>query len=114
MLSLGMFAALAVSIASRNRGLNAGSPPPARAATVISRISFVNIEPRFASLAAFLRLICAHLLWPAKGNTSPNRRSHNPTRHSARGTKGPCQYRKYTRPGPLHQSGIPAETPAGG
>jgi len=68
MFSSGMFAALAVSIARRSRGLKSGFPPPVRAATVISRISFVNICPRFASFAAFFRLICAHLLCPATGH----------------------------------------------
>src|SRR5688500_18773341 len=45
--------------------LPAGSPPPSRAATVIARASFVKSLPRFASVAAFLGLIDAHLEWPA-------------------------------------------------
>src|SRR5690242_1495580 len=49
-----MFAVRALSIAARRRGLLAGSPPPARAATPISRISLVNTLPRLASVA-FLR-----------------------------------------------------------
>jgi hypothetical protein len=57
-----MFSALAASIAVRNRGFPLGSPPPPRAAIVISRISRVNKAPRFASVTAFFRLICFHLL----------------------------------------------------
>jgi len=38
---------------------------PLRAATVISRITLVQEEARLASVIAFLRLICFHLLWPA-------------------------------------------------
>src|SRR5690606_24722199 len=77
MLSAGMFAAFAVSTARRSRGLKLGSPPPSRAATVISRISLVNMWPRFASFAAFLRLICAHLLCPAKAHHLPGDRSRS-------------------------------------
>jgi hypothetical protein len=69
MFSAGMFAAFAVSMASRSRGLMPGSPPPARAATVISRISLVKCCAALASLTAFLRLICAHLLCPATGGS---------------------------------------------
>src|SRR5690606_11093936 len=52
--SLDMFDDNALSTAARRRGLLFGSPPPARAATPISRISLVKILPRLASLA-FLR-----------------------------------------------------------
>jgi hypothetical protein len=31
---------------------------------MISRVSFVNSAPRFASFAPFCRLIWDHLLWP--------------------------------------------------
>src|SRR5690349_9563364 len=65
MLTLGMFASFAVSIASRSRGLPSGSPPPALAATVISRISLVHAWARRLSVTAFFRLICFHLLCPA-------------------------------------------------
>src|SRR5687767_12897614 len=65
MLSHGMLTALAASIAVRRRGLPPGSPPPALAATVISRITLVQDEARRESVTAFLRLICFHLLWPA-------------------------------------------------
>src|SRR5919112_2422046 len=69
MFSPGMFTALAASIAVRRRGLPPGSPPPLRAATVISRITFVQDEARLASVIAFLRLICFHLLLPAMSRT---------------------------------------------
>src|SRR5690606_17562687 len=65
MLSFGILASRAVSIARRRRGLPSGSPPPRRAAIVISLISLVKTLLRFASFAPFLCLICDHLLWPA-------------------------------------------------
>src|SRR5437016_2148573 len=68
MLSSGMFSALAASMAVRSRAFPAGSPPPCLAAMVISRISLVKRAPRRASVTAFLRLICFHLLWPAMGS----------------------------------------------
>jgi hypothetical protein len=52
MFSLGIEFCRAVSMARRSRGLCSGSPPPAFAATVISRMSFVKRAPRFASVAA--------------------------------------------------------------
>src|SRR5512147_1722769 len=64
MLSAGMFAALALSNTVRRRGLESGSPPPTRAAIVISRISLVKTLPRFASSAPFLCLIVCHLECP--------------------------------------------------
>ena len=70
MLSPGMFAARASSIARRRRGLPLGSPPPMRAATVISLISLVKILPRLASAAPFLCLIVDHLEWPLMAQTS--------------------------------------------
>src|SRR5215210_1546449 len=74
MFSPGMFTALAASIAVRRRGLPPGSPPPLRAATVISRITLVQDEARLASVIAFFRLICFHLLWPAMSRTPSGRR----------------------------------------
>src|SRR5689334_24378955 len=65
MLSFGMFTALAASMAVRRRGLPSGSPPPLLDATVISRMTLVHDDARRASVTAFLRLICFHLLWPA-------------------------------------------------
>src|SRR5260364_383056 len=64
-LSFGMLASAALSIAKRRRGLLFASPPPRRAATVISLIRLVQTRPRLASAAAFLCLILAHLEWPA-------------------------------------------------
>src|SRR5580704_13850671 len=63
-LSAGIFSAFAAATAPRKRGLASGSPPPWRAAMVISLIRRVNILPRFASSAPFLCLIVAHLEWP--------------------------------------------------
>src|SRR5258706_6047144 len=63
-LSFGMFAALAARIAVRRRGLEFGSPPPMRAAMLISRMIRVNTRPRFASVAPFLCLIVAHFECP--------------------------------------------------
>src|SRR3990172_6416337 len=60
MLSCGMFASLAVSIAVLRRMFAFGSPPPFRAATVISRRIFEKSFPRSTSALPFLRLICDH------------------------------------------------------
>src|SRR3712207_1390757 len=65
MLSFGMLTAFAASIAGRSRGLPAGAPAAPLGATVISRMTLVQEEARRASVTAFLRLICFHLLWPA-------------------------------------------------
>src|SRR5262245_62821500 len=64
MLSVGMLTALASEMALRRRGFPSGSPPPIRAAMVISLMSFVNARPRLESIAAFLCLILCHLEWP--------------------------------------------------
>src|SRR5690348_10130126 len=69
MLSAGMFSPLAAKIAVRKRGLESGSPPPWRAAMVISLIRRVKIFPRLASSAPFLCLIVAHLEWPDMGTS---------------------------------------------
>ena len=50
-------------MAVRRRGFISGSPP-LRAAIMISLMMRVNILPRFASVAAFLCLMVAHLEWP--------------------------------------------------
>src|SRR5437763_7757003 len=60
-----MFWSVALSMASRSRGLDDASAAPRRAATVISRIKRLKMAPRFASVAAFRCLMFAHLLWPA-------------------------------------------------
>src|SRR3954447_7214620 len=59
-----MLPALASAIALRRRALPSGSPPPLRAATVISLINFVNSLPRLASSAPFLCLILCHFECP--------------------------------------------------
>lgn len=61
MLSFGMEAALAPSIAALRRGLVSTSPP-LLAARVISWEKRANILPFFASAAAFVNLILDHLL----------------------------------------------------
>src|SRR3989441_6468669 len=64
MLSFGMLAAFAARITVRRRGFPSGSPPPTRAATVISLISLVNTLPRLASAAPFLCLMVCHFECP--------------------------------------------------
>src|SRR4029079_5352665 len=64
MLSFGIDAARALSIAFWSARLAAGSGPPSFAATINARVSFVNSCPRFASAAPFLCLIDDHLLCP--------------------------------------------------
>ena len=64
MLSAGMLAALAADTAARKRGFPSGSPPPSRAATVISRMILVKSLPRLASARPFLCLMVLHLLCP--------------------------------------------------
>src|SRR6185436_13145174 len=71
MLSLGMLCERAVVTAVRRRGLALTSPPPMRAATVISLMSLVKILPRLESLSAFLCLIVLHLEWPDMGFPFP-------------------------------------------
>src|SRR5205807_6655615 len=66
MLSFGIAFSRAFSIAFWRARFPPGSGPPSRAATMIARVSFEKSWPRFASAAAFLRLICAHLLCPDK------------------------------------------------
>src|SRR5947207_8464496 len=67
MLSAGMLTDLALSTAVRRRGLEAGSPPPRRAAIDISRMILVKIFPRLASSAPFLCLMECHLECPDIG-----------------------------------------------
>src|SRR5660398_272774 len=69
-LSLGMFASLAVWIAWARVAFMSGSPPPSRAATVMARESLEKSFPRFLSWAAFLCLIPAHLECPDMPHTS--------------------------------------------
>src|SRR6056297_2704610 len=65
MLSLGRLFCLAFSITRRSLGFAVGSPPPKRAATMISFTSLVKTFPLLASSAPFLCFIFAHLLCPA-------------------------------------------------
>src|SRR4029453_16409708 len=64
MVSLGMLPALASRMALRKRALASGSPPPERAATVISLMNLVKSLPRLASVAPFLCLIECHFECP--------------------------------------------------
>src|SRR3954452_21737590 len=64
MLSLGIDAARALSIAFCSARFEAGSAPPSFAATISARVSFVKSCPRLASAAPFLCLIDDHLLCP--------------------------------------------------
>src|SRR5204862_3314358 len=64
MLSFGIEAARALSIAFWSARFAAGSGPPSFAATMIARVSFEKSLPRFASAAPFLCLIDDHLLCP--------------------------------------------------
>src|SRR5438105_4835875 len=64
MLSAGILTPLASRTALRRRGLPSASPPPIRAAIVISLMSLVNMRPRLASMAPFLCLMLCHLEWP--------------------------------------------------
>src|ERR1044072_9990243 len=64
MLSFGIEAALAFSIAFWSAMLPPRSGPPSFAATMIARESFEKSLPRFASAAPFLCLIEDHLLCP--------------------------------------------------
>src|SRR6266540_1832789 len=64
MLSFGIDASRAFSMAFWSARLPIGSGPPSRAATMIARDSFENSLPRRASAAPFLCLIEDHLLCP--------------------------------------------------
>ena len=64
MLSFGIDASRAFSIAFWSARFPAGSGPPSRAATMIARASFEKSWPRFLSVAPFLCLIECHLLCP--------------------------------------------------
>src|SRR5439155_2869277 len=64
MLSFGIEYERAFSIAFWSARFAAGSGPPSRAATMITRASFEKSLPRFASAAPFLCLLELHLLCP--------------------------------------------------
>src|SRR5687767_1654942 len=71
MLSAGMLAPFAAATAALRRALPSWSPPPERAATVISRMRRVKMRPRFASSAPFLCLIVLHFECPDIAGTLP-------------------------------------------
>src|SRR5690349_14067904 len=98
MLTLGMFASFAVSIASRSRGFPSGSPPPALAATVISRMSLVHAEARRLSVTAFFRLICFHLLCPAIIHLFGSGPKISSAPRVAATCPGPLDFRPYATP----------------
>ena len=61
-----------------------GSPPPMRAAIVISRMTRVNTRPRLASVAAFLCLIVAHFECPDMTDPFQRPRQAAPLWHRTR------------------------------
>src|ERR1700680_2966352 len=69
-----MLPALASRIALRRRALASGSPPPVRAATVISLMNLVKSLPRLASVAPFLCLIECHFECPDIETNDPSNR----------------------------------------
>src|SRR4051794_26155826 len=64
MLSAGMLASRAFWIAIRRRRFPSGLPPPAFAATMISRASLVNVLPRSASIFPFFKRMLCHFECP--------------------------------------------------
>ena len=68
-LSLGIFSFLAARMAVRRRGLVSGSPPPTRAAMVISRMSLVKTLPRRGVGRRFLVLDRGPFRVPRHGET---------------------------------------------
>src|ERR1700712_4447728 len=59
--------------AERSRAFISGSGRPARAATVISRLSLENSEERFLSCAPLRYMMFLYLEWPAFGASAPQR-----------------------------------------
>src|SRR5579859_7996888 len=101
MLSFGMLASRARSIADRRRMLLAGSPPPSFAAMMISRASLLKTLPRCWSTLPFLILMLCHLECP--DTASPLRNDppgHDPPRAA-------CAY-YYTGAARDRQAGEPA------
>src|SRR5438477_10267080 len=74
--SLGMLAALALSIAYRSDRFSDGFPPPERAAMMMCRASLLQRLPRRLSTTAFLCLIRAQCECPAMTHPNPD---PNPT-----------------------------------
>src|SRR5215831_14146483 len=105
MLSLGMFSFFAARIAVRRRGLEFASPPPMRAAMVISRMILVKTRPRLASVAAFLCLMVAHFECPditnprfSRGPAWPGPTMDVITRRNGVGRNRPFTVAKETTP----------------
>src|SRR5579859_6151748 len=96
MVSAGIDWPLASDTALRSLGLPPASPPPMRAATVISLMSLVKSFPRFASSAPFLCLMVAHFEWPlmiwhlAWGEATPltERRDGSESKNGRQGRSG--------------------------
>src|SRR2546426_298702 len=59
-----MLVSRAFWIARRRRRLPSGLPPPCFAATMISRVTLVNVLPRSASILPFLSRMLCHLECP--------------------------------------------------
>src|SRR5437588_12376906 len=64
MFSAGILLSRAFWTAIRRRTLASGLPPPALAATMISRASFVNALPRSASIFPFFKRMLCHFECP--------------------------------------------------
>src|SRR6185369_3249741 len=94
-LSLGMLTPLALSTATRRRGLKLMSPPLILAATVISLAILEKAAPRFSSWRPLRCWILAHLLCPAIAITFRERylnvERRDFTRHGNAGEKLPTE-----------------------
>src|SRR5213079_682224 len=88
MLSVGMLFWRAVVTAVRSRGFALMSPPPSRAATVISLMNLVKSLPRRASLSAFLCLIELHLGWPDMARCPAVPQAPRRVNHESQGERG--------------------------
>src|SRR5438132_254377 len=88
MLSVGMLFWRAVVTAVRSRGFALMSPPPRRAATVISLMNLVKSLPRRASLSAFLCLIELHLEWPDMARALQLPQAPRRVNHESQGERG--------------------------
>src|SRR5881398_1689226 len=88
MLSVGMLFWRAVVTAVRSRGFALMSPPPSRAATVISLMNLVKSLPRRASLSAFLCLIELHLEWPDMARCPAVPQAPRRVNHESQGERG--------------------------
>src|SRR5262249_52765407 len=103
-----MFSFLPARIAVRRRGLELGSPPPMRAAMVISRMTRVKTRPRLASVAAFLCLMVAHFECPDMMQSSCCARAIDPSLDDPTGKQRNLV--KPQRPSALLASGLRARS----